>query len=186
MQGWLYLACVTDVYSRMVLGWSMASHRKSELVIDAVVMAVHRRGGAVPGVIHHSDRGAEYGSHALERELRRHGALASMGSVADCYDWPRACSRRSSASCSTSSPAAGSTLDARPSLPCSTISRPCHNPRRRHSALGQLAPQPTRRGMLLQALRPDQVRSHLVSTGAGQLQSLQKPVRFTGPPREAL
>ncbi|MGR7026222.1 IS3 family transposase [Geodermatophilus sp. URMC 62] len=86
VQGWLYLACVTDVFSRMVIGWSMASHRKTDLVVDAVTMAVHRRGGAVPGVIHHSDRGGEYSSHALERELRRHGALASMGSVADCFD----------------------------------------------------------------------------------------------------
>ena len=49
-------------------------------------MAVHRRGGQVPGVIHDSDRGGEYSSHALERELRRHGAVASMGSVADCFD----------------------------------------------------------------------------------------------------
>jgi putative transposase len=64
----------------------MASHRKTDLVVDAVAMAVHRRGGRVPGVIHHSDRGGEYSSHALERELRRHGALASMGSVADCFD----------------------------------------------------------------------------------------------------
>ncbi len=56
-QGWLYLACVTDVFSRLVLGWSMASHRKTDLVVDAVTMAVHRRGGHVPGVIHHSDRG---------------------------------------------------------------------------------------------------------------------------------
>src|SRR3954462_9688437 len=86
VQGWLYLACVTDVFSRMVIGWSMASHRKTDLVVDAVAMAVHRRGGHVPGVIHHSDRGGEYSSHALERELRRHGALASMGSVADCFD----------------------------------------------------------------------------------------------------
>ena len=86
VQGWLYLACVTDVFSRLVIGWSMASHRKTDLVVDAVTMAVHRRGGRVPGVIHHSDRGGEYSSHALERELRRHGALASMGSVADCFD----------------------------------------------------------------------------------------------------
>jgi len=70
----------------MVIGWSMASHRKTDLVVDAVTMAVHRRGGRVPGVIHHSDRGGECSSHALERELRRHGALASMGSVADCFD----------------------------------------------------------------------------------------------------
>ncbi len=86
VQGWLYLACVTDVFSRLVIGWSMASHRKTDLVVDAVSMAVQRRGGNVPGVIHHSDRGGEYSSHSLERELRRHGALASMGSVADCYD----------------------------------------------------------------------------------------------------
>jgi putative transposase len=61
VQGWLYLACVTDVFSRMVIGWSMASHRKTGLVVDAVAMAVHRRGGHVPGVIHHSDRGGEGG-----------------------------------------------------------------------------------------------------------------------------
>ncbi len=59
VQGWLYLACVTDVFSRIILGWSMASHRKTDLVVDAVTMAVHRRGGHVPGVIHHSDRGGE-------------------------------------------------------------------------------------------------------------------------------
>ena len=86
VQGWLYLAAVTDVFSRMVIGWSMASHRKTDLVVDAVTMAVHRRGGHVPGVIHHSDKGGEYSSHTLERELRRHGALASVGSVADCFD----------------------------------------------------------------------------------------------------
>ena len=86
VQGWLYLACVTDVFRRMVIGWSMASHRKTDLVIDAVTMAVQRRGGHVPGVIHHSGRGGEYSSYQLERELRRHGVLASMGSVADCYD----------------------------------------------------------------------------------------------------
>ena len=86
VQGWLYLACVTDVFSRLVLGWSMASTRKTDLVVDAVTMAVARRGGHVPGVIHHSDRGGEYSSHVLERELRRHGVLASMGSVADCFD----------------------------------------------------------------------------------------------------
>jgi putative transposase len=86
VQGWLYLACVTDVFSRLVVGWSMASQRKTDLVVDAVTMAVARRGGHVPGVTHHSDRGGEGSSHALERELRRHGALASMGSVADCFD----------------------------------------------------------------------------------------------------
>lgn len=69
LQGWLYLACVTDVFSRMVIGWSMASHRKTDLVVDAVNMAVHRRGGRVPGVIHHSDRGGEGGFNRSSQHL---------------------------------------------------------------------------------------------------------------------
>jgi putative transposase len=84
--GWLYLATVLDVFSRRVVGWSMDSHRKTQLVCDAVAMAVTNRGGQVAGVIHHSDRGGEYTSDDLERQLRKIGAFASMGSVADCYD----------------------------------------------------------------------------------------------------
>ena len=81
--GWLYLAIVLDTYSRRVIGWSMDSHRKTQLVCDAVTMAVSNRGGQVAGVIHHSDRGGEYTSDDLERALRKAGALPSMGSVAD-------------------------------------------------------------------------------------------------------
>jgi putative transposase len=86
VMGWLYLAIVLDVFSRRIIGWSMDTHRKTQLVCDAVAMAVANRGGQVAGVIHHSDHGGEYTSRDLERELRRCGALASMGSVADCYD----------------------------------------------------------------------------------------------------
>ena len=86
VMGWLYLAVVLDVFSRRIVGWSMDTHRKTQLVCDAVSMAVANRGGQVAGVIHHSDHGGEYTSRDLERELRRCGALASMGSVADCYD----------------------------------------------------------------------------------------------------
>jgi putative transposase len=84
--GWLYLAIVLDVFSRRLIGWSMDTHRKTQLVCDALLMAISNRGGRVAGVIHHSDRGGEYTSRDLELELRRAGALASMGSVADCYD----------------------------------------------------------------------------------------------------
>ncbi len=84
--GWLYLAVVLDVFSRRIVGWSMDTHRKTRLVCDAVAMAVANRGGQVAGVIHHSDRGGEYSSRDLGVALRRCGALASMGSVADCYD----------------------------------------------------------------------------------------------------
>lgn len=96
----------------------MASHRKTDLVVDAVTMAVHHRGGHVPGVIHHRDRGGECSSYRLERELRRPGALASMGSVADCYD--NAMTR-----------AAGTSPSAR-SLPLHTSRRTLHHKLRPH------------------------------------------------------
>jgi putative transposase len=86
LAGWLYLAVVLDVFSRRVVGWSMSGNRKTQLVVDAVAMAVVRRGGDVAGVIHHSDHGGEYSSHDLERALRAAGIVASMGSVGDCYD----------------------------------------------------------------------------------------------------
>jgi putative transposase len=142
VQGWLYLACVTDVFSRMVLGWSMASNRKTDLVVDAVTMAVHRRGGHVPGVIHHSDRGGEYSSHALERELRRHGALASMGSVADCFDNALAESVFATLECELfdQQPAGRFVTRREAKLAVFDYLETFYNPRRRHSALGQISP----------------------------------------------
>lgn len=84
--GWLYLATVMDVFSRRIVGWSIDTHRKTQLVCDAMAMAVSNRDGQVAGVIHHSDRGGEYSSRDLELALRKAGILASMGSMADCYD----------------------------------------------------------------------------------------------------
>ncbi len=84
--GWLYLATVLDTFSRRIVGWSMDTHRKTQLVVDAVAMAVTNRDGHVAGVIHHSDQGGEYTSRDLEVALRRHGVAASMGSVGDCFD----------------------------------------------------------------------------------------------------
>ena len=142
VQGWLYLACVTDVFSRMVLGWSMASHRKTDLVVDAVTMAVTRRGGRVPGVIHHSDRGGEYSSHQLEAELRRHGALASMGSVADCYDNALAESVFATIECELFDQQPGGRFTSRREAKLAVFDylETFYNPRRRHSALGQISP----------------------------------------------
>ena len=57
-EGWLYLAAVQDAYSRRIVGWSMADHMRSELVVDALQMALHRRRPA-PGLIHHSDQGSQ-------------------------------------------------------------------------------------------------------------------------------
>jgi transposase InsO family protein len=85
LEGWLYLAVVLDAFSRRVVGWAMADHLRTELVLDALTRAIrHRRPAA--GLIHHSDRGCQYASLAFGQQLREAGVLPSMGSVGDCYD----------------------------------------------------------------------------------------------------
>jgi putative transposase len=83
--GWLYLAVVLDVFSRRVVGWAMAEHLRTELVIDALDMAIWNR-RPPPGLVHHSDQGCQYTSLAFGRRLRDSGIVASMGSVGDCFD----------------------------------------------------------------------------------------------------
>ncbi|TXS74310.1 IS3 family transposase [Streptomyces sp. me109] len=83
---WLYLACVIDICSRRVLGYSMATHMRAELVIDALTMAVATRGGNVTGVIFHADRGAQYTSAAFAQVCDRFGIRRSMGRVGSSYD----------------------------------------------------------------------------------------------------
>jgi len=83
--GSCYLAAITDAWSRRVVGWSMATHMRTELVTAALDAAiVHRRPGT--DLIHHSDHGTQYTSLAFGRRLRESGIAASMGSVGDCYD----------------------------------------------------------------------------------------------------
>ena len=84
-EGWLYLAAVQDAYSRAIVGWSMADHMRSELVVDALEMAVARRRPA-PGLIHHSDQGSQYVSLTFGQAARDAGIARSMGSKGDCYD----------------------------------------------------------------------------------------------------
>ena len=83
--GSCYLAAITDAFSRRVVGWSMATHMRAELVTAALDAAIVRRR---PGtdLIHHSDHGTQYTSLAFGRRLRESGIAASMGSVGDCYD----------------------------------------------------------------------------------------------------
>ena len=83
--GFLYLAVVLDVYSRRVIGWAMVAHLRTDLVVEAVEMALWRRRPA-RGVIHHSDQGSQYPSLAFGRRLREAGMLPSMGSRGDCSD----------------------------------------------------------------------------------------------------
>lgn len=83
---WLYLACVLDICSRRVLGYSMATHMRADLVIDALKMAVASRGGSVGGVIFHADRGTQYTSDAFAQVCDGFGIRRSMGRVGSSYD----------------------------------------------------------------------------------------------------
>ncbi|MGY2004630.1 IS3 family transposase [Blastococcus sp. SYSU DS1024] len=84
-EGFLYLAVVVDACSRRVVGWAMADHLRTELVLDAVGMALFTRRPA-PGLVHHSDRGSQYTSYDFGKTLRTSGLLASMGRVGSAYD----------------------------------------------------------------------------------------------------
>jgi putative transposase len=77
-EGWLYLAAVQDTYSRAIVGWSMATHMRASLVVDALQMALGRRHPG-PGLIHHSDQGSHYVSLAFGRAARQAGIAISMG-----------------------------------------------------------------------------------------------------------
>lgn len=82
--GFLFLAVVIDVFSRRVVGWAMANHLRTELVLDALEMAIWKRQPS--GVIHHSDKGSQYTSIAFGKRCEEAGIVPSTGSVGDCYD----------------------------------------------------------------------------------------------------
>ena len=84
-QGWLYLAGVIDLCSRRIVGWSMADHMRTELVGDALSMALARRRPHA-GLLHHSDRGAQYASEDYQHLLHSHGIECSMSGKGDCWD----------------------------------------------------------------------------------------------------
>ncbi len=84
-EGWLYLAVVLDVFSRYVVGWAMATTLHTQLVVDALDMAIHQR-RPPRGTIAHSDQGSQFSSLSYGRRLREAGLLASMGSRGDAYD----------------------------------------------------------------------------------------------------
>jgi putative transposase len=136
--GWLYLAVVLDVWSRRVVGWAMADHLRTELVVDALEMALWTRQPAA-GLVHHSDQGCQYTSLAFGRRCREAAITPSMGSVGDCFDNAMAESFFATLECEL--------LD-RHRFATRTQARVAvfdylegfYNPRRRHSALGQLSP----------------------------------------------
>ena len=84
-EGWLYVAAVLDLFSRRVVGWSMSSQMTAQLVIDALMMALWRR-GRPKTLLHHSDQGSQYTSEDFQRLLADQGIMASMSRRGDCWD----------------------------------------------------------------------------------------------------
>jgi putative transposase len=137
-EGFVYLAFILDACSRKVVGWSMATHLRSELVIDALQMAIARRKPS-PGLVHHSDRGVQYTSLSFGKTLEDEGLLPSMGRAGSAYD--NALAESFVATLKTE-------LLYRSSWPSRQVVRTAifeyiegfYNTRRRHSALGYLSP----------------------------------------------
>jgi len=84
-EGWLYLAVVIDLYSRKVVGWSMGSRMKAQLVCDALTMAIWQR-SPEKGLIVHSDQGVQYASHQYRQLLNNNGFIGSMSKKGCCWD----------------------------------------------------------------------------------------------------
>lgn len=84
-QGWLYLSVVLDLYSRKVVGWSMAPAMPTALIASVLAMAIPQRRPA-PGLVLHSDRGSQYASEEYQAMLARHGIVCSMIRKGDCWD----------------------------------------------------------------------------------------------------
>jgi len=84
-EGWLYLAVVIDLFSRRVVGWSMTDHLRTELVLNALTMALGQR-FPEGELVHHSDRGSQYASEVYREALRDHGIICSMSRKGDCWD----------------------------------------------------------------------------------------------------
>ena len=85
LEGWLYLAVVIDLYSRQVVGWSMAEHMRAKLVNDALLMAVWKRKPS-KGLIWHTDRGSQYASDSHRALLKEHGITQNMSRKGNCWD----------------------------------------------------------------------------------------------------
>ena len=84
-EGWLYLAVVLDLFNREVVGWSIKPRMTADIVTDALTMAWFRRKPA-PGLMHHSDRGSQYASHAFQDKLTEYGMVCSMSRKGNCWD----------------------------------------------------------------------------------------------------
>ena len=142
--GFLYLAVVLDVYSRRIVGWAMANHLRTELVLDALDMAIFRRNPK--SVIHHSDQGTQYTSISFGSRCREAGIRPSMGSVGDCYDNAMCESWNATLECELLVKRRFKN-QREASIAIFDFIEGWYNPRRRHSALGYLSPNNFERRM---------------------------------------
>ncbi len=135
--GFLYLAVALDVFSRRIVGWSMASHMRTELVLNALAMALESRRPS--HVIHHSDQGSQYTSIAFGQGCCNAGVRPSMGSVGDCYDNAMCESFFATLECELIDRRVLKT-QAEAQHAVFEFIEGWYNPRRRHSSLGYLSP----------------------------------------------
>jgi len=136
--GFLYLAVVVDVFSRRVVGWAMANHLRTELMLEALNMALWQR--RPEGVVHHSDQGSQYTSIAFGKRCRAMGVLLSMGSVGDCYDNAMAESFFATLECECIEHEGPFRTRAEARMAVFRFIEGWYNPHRRHSRLGYLSP----------------------------------------------
>lgn len=137
LAGFLYLAVVLDAFSRKVVGWAMADHLRTELVLEALQMAIDRR--QPERVIHHSDQGCQYTSLAFGKRCEEAGIRPSVGTVGDCFDNAMAESFFATLECELlAQHTFRSHAEAKLALFCFIES--FYNGQRRHSGLGYLSP----------------------------------------------
>ena len=142
-EGFLFLAVVLDVWSRRVVGWAMAAHLRTELVLAALNMAIRQR--RPRGVIHHSDQGSQYTSLAFGKRCEEMGVLPSMGSVGDAYDNAMCESFFATLECELLDQTTLRTR-AQGRMEVFDYIEGFYNPHRRHSSIGYLSPIEYERG----------------------------------------
>lgn len=137
-EGWLYVAVVLDLFSRRAVGWSMRADRDASLVMDALMMAVWRRGKA-DALLHHSDQGSQYTSEQFQRLLADNGITCSMSRAGNVWDNSAMESFFSTLKTERTARKVYRTRNEARSDVFDYIER-FYNPRRRHSKLGYLSP----------------------------------------------
>ena len=136
--GFIYLTVVVAVFSRRVVGWSMANHLRTELVLEALNMALWQRRS--DEVIHHSDQGTQYTSIAFGKRCRAFGVRPSMGSVGDCYDNAMVENFFATLECECIEHEGPFCTQAEAKLAVFRFIEGWYNLHRRHSSLGYLSP----------------------------------------------